>query len=83
MTILNARQRQALARTWDDAERELAEAREEIERLRKKAGQRGARMQMMFEWMQQKNHWPWFVIHRRESGRDDATSWFDADGVPL
>jgi predicted RNase H-like nuclease (RuvC/YqgF family) len=109
-------------RTWSDAERELAEARAEIERqkadrqrqervmdemeaeierlnnllrlaldekadvikeieqLRKKAGQRGARMQIMREWIAMRagiRVWASFCLEHPE-----AANWFDADGVP-
>ena len=59
----------------------------EIEALRKKAGQRGARMQLMREWMNGHGGlrvgggawkgWDSFVFHRPE-----AADWFDEDGVP-
>ncbi len=47
MTILNAKQRQALARTLDDAERELAEARSEIDRLSNEVKKRNAQINQL------------------------------------
>jgi predicted RNase H-like nuclease (RuvC/YqgF family) len=55
----------------------------EIESLRKKAGQRGARMQIMQEWIEQApsptdlSLWGHFLDDHPE-----AADWFDDDGVP-
>ena len=48
----------------------------ELERL---ATQRGARMQIMANWMYQMKLWPNFLLEYPDAGRD----WFDADGVPV
>ena len=60
-------------------ERELAEKRAEIERLRQQVTQRGARMQLMLEWLQRDPAGLWYAFCR---DIPDATLWFDADGVP-
>ena len=58
-------------------ERELAEAREEIEHLRQQVTQRGARMQVMWDWMAET-----FRLDEFYKDNPEATDWFDADGVP-
>jgi hypothetical protein len=65
------------SRTWSDAERELAEARAEIERLRQQVAQRGARMQIMREAFRETD-WLQFVSYEHP----EASDWFDDDGVP-
>jgi hypothetical protein len=49
----------------------------EIEQLRKKAGQRGARMQIMARFLRRSPEW-WVMVNQHP----DAPDWFDADGVP-
>jgi hypothetical protein len=56
---------------------ELAVRDTEIERLRKKAGQRGARMQIMARFLRRSPEW-WVMVDQHP----DAPDWFDADGVP-
>ena len=74
-------------------ERELAEARaeleeservvgkfmEEIERLRQQVTQRGARMQLMREYLTQYSGGLWRDFCRM---KPEAESWFDTDRVP-
>jgi len=50
---------------------------DEIAELRKKAGQRGARMQIMREFLHRSPAWS-AMIHQRPQAAD----WFDSDGVP-
>jgi hypothetical protein len=61
----------------ENAAYEIRQLRAEIGQLRKKAGQRGARMQIMWGWIKRTNKRS-FAEHTPE-----AASWFDADGVPL
>jgi predicted nuclease with TOPRIM domain len=73
-----ARDREQLAEV--DAEGEQSGSETEIEQLRKKATQRGARMQIMREWMATRagmRVWASFCLEHPE-----AADWFDADGVP-
>ena len=60
---------------WHDET--LAERDAEIEQLRKKAGLRGARMQIMREFLHRSPAWS-AMIHQRPQAAD----WFDEDGVP-
>jgi len=68
------------------------ECAEEISRLAKCCGQRGARLQMMRAWMQNEpcdypytaiTKWDAFVSSRKRLFGDDPDTWFDGDGVPL
>lgn len=72
---------------WDSAEynaRRAEAAEKENERLRKCCTQRGARMQIMREWMEQQTglggpgEW-WYFCEERPAAAD----WFDKDGVPI
>ena len=52
---------------------------ERIEELEKLATQRGARMQIMREFIVHRDMWDGYFNYLH----DDADSWFDADGVPV
>lgn len=56
---------------------EILRLRRRIEELERLATQRGARMQIMRDWMINNGQWNFFSYDRRE-----AADWFDADGVP-
>ena len=62
---------------WHDET--LAERDAEIEQLRKKAGQRGARMQLMQGWLQGDPAGLWWAFCQ---DYPKAADWFDEDGVP-
>ena len=78
------------AKTTLGVKQELAEARAEIERLRQQVAQRGARMQVMREWMTQAEREDWSMIISTDRlyewflyAYPEAADWFDADGVPF
>jgi hypothetical protein len=60
----------------EELESNLQKDRHRIALLEKENTQRGARMQIMWEWMSYKD-WMYFVQEY-----PDAKNWFDADGVP-
>jgi len=55
----------------------LREKDEEIEHLRQQVTQRGARMQIMWDWMAET-----FRLDEFYRDNPEAADWFDADGVP-
>ena len=65
-------------------QREISQLRAENEALKKCCTQRGARMQIMRDWMDSKlgigppTEWWYFIEERPE-----AAKRFDADGVPI
>ena len=63
-------------------QQENAELQDELNKYKKIAMQRGARMQIMREWMmypdQPSDGWDWFV-----AANPSASRWFDKDGVPV
>ena len=72
-----------LLRTIENLEDRIRCKEKEINAANKLATQRGARMQMMREWMRG-SQWdgdnPW---HEFQRDYPDAADWFDADGVPV
>ena len=79
-----------LRKELHDSEMVVGKWMEEIERLRQQVAQRGARMQVMREWMTQAEREDWSMIISTDRlyewflyAYPEAADWFDADGVPF
>ena len=64
-------------------EQTIRELRQENEQLKKCCTQRGARMQIMREWINRHpQYMPWTNWDAFLYQRQEAEDWFDNDGVP-
>ena len=67
-------------------QQENAELQDEIDRLKKLATQRAARLQIMREWMRSQPAGglnPVSILDAFEDDRPESVDWFDIDGVPV